>query len=429
MQNKIAVVGAGGKMGSGIALLLLLTLQETHTLTLIDQNEDSLVLLKKYLKDQLKKEAERGIIALRGLYKDRQDLVENREIIEFHVEKKLDSVFFATSLEEAKNKDLIFEAIFENVDLKSDVLKSLGNFSQNALILSNTSAIPIHYLEEKAQLKGRMAGFHFYNPPAVQKLLELIVPEESLIAPCEAIAKELGKTVVIAKDVAGFIGNGIFMREILFSIRLLNTLIEEKSMPFSKVLTTLDGITKTFLFRPMGIFQLTDYVGIDVAVNVCKVMAEFLDDPTMESPLLKQMLVLGKKGGHQGDSGQRDGFFRYEEGKPVAVFDLESNTYHPLEKEDYQALSWKVLSKEKDAENQIAAFYESFLGEDSLEASISLKYLFFERDLSSLLVKTGVAKSLEDITCVLKLGFYHLFGPTAPFLNTLENFCNNRYCP
>lgn len=448
-SKKIAVIGAGGKMGSGIALLLLSALSKkkgTTILTLIDQDEESLMRLKKYLKEQLKRESERSIIELRELYKSRADLIENHDIVQYHVDSAFDAVFFGTSLEEAKDMDLLFEAVFEEMELKKTLLRKLGLQSPKALILSNTSSIPIHYLEEQAELKGRIAGFHFYNPPAVQKLVEIIVPKDSrqeLITACQEIAKELGKSCVVAKDAAGFIGNGIFMREILFTLKLVPMIVKEEKIPEHEAIVLLDMITKTFLFRPMGIFQLTDYVGLDVAVNVFGIMSHFLEDKSIESPLLKKMLSLGKKGGHQGDSGQREGFFRYHDGEPEAVFDAEAHAYIPIEGFKERCLkligssiakapAWKTLTKEKDAEKKIEAFYARFLCEETLGAELTLKYLLFEKDISFLLVKTGVAKNIEDISSVLKLGFYHLYGPDAPFLGAIEaNFVNKteRYIP
>lgn len=422
-----AVIGAGGKMGSGIALVLIkaLALEKNKALvSLIDQDEAALIRLKKYLKEQLKKEAERQIINLRELYKDNQSLVENHDIVAFHVESALDAVFFSTSLEDTKNKELIFEAVFEEIDLKVAILKKAAKFSPQGIIFSNTSSIPIHFLEEQAGLKGRIAGFHFYNPPAVQKLVEVI---SSADLGCFHIGKELGKTCVPSKDVAGFIGNGFFMREILFSLKLL----KKMETKLSESILILDLVTKTFLFRPMGIFQLIDYVGIDVAVNVFAIMSHFLDDPTFDAELLKRMLSLGKKGGHQGDSGQKDGFFKYTKGEISHIFDLDLNQYLPIQGELEKCIhalgtplntapSWKTLSKEKDPEKSIRDFYMTFTRGDSLATNLTLKYLDFEKNISFLLVKTEVAKNLHDISTILKLGFFHLFGPDSQFFKELD---------
>jgi len=378
LNKKIGVIGAGGKMGSGIALLVA---RPGRTVCLIDPDEGALVRLKKYLREQLKKEAEKAIIKLREVYQDKPHLVDNEDIVRHHVELCFESLFFSTALEEIQGADLVFEAAPEDIALKTDILKKVALLAPSALVLTNTSSIPISYLEEESGLEGRIAGFHFYNPPAVQRLVEIVSPNPNLLKPCEELARELGKTPVISKDVAGFIGNGVFIREVLFSLKLL----DKMEMPLPEAIATLDLITRVFLFRPMGIFQLVHYVGIDVVANIFKVMRRFLDDPSFDPELLKKLQV-----------------------PPAEPKDVSPS----LE----LAPTWKELSKEKNPEERIADFYRTFMNERSLGLDIALKYLFFEKDVAFLLVKTGVAKSLHDVSEVLKLGFYHLYGPDSAFI-------------
>lgn len=444
--KKISVVGAGGKMGSGIALLVLLKLSfqqgEKGALHLIDMSESALSRLKHYLKEHLKKESERNIILLREMYRDREDLVENSEIVQHHIDKAMDRVYFGTAFEESAGSDLLFEAVFEKIDLKVDLLKRIGALSKEGIILTNTSSIPIGFLEKSAAVEGRIAGFHFYNPPLVQKLLEVVVPEEAgekLLDSCLKIAKELDKTAVVSKDVAGFIGNGIFIREILLTLKIFEELKEE--MPPHLALLVLNGVTKDLLLRPMGIFQLIDYVGVDVALNIILSMRRFLEDPSMQSPLLEEMVRKGRTGGHLGDSGQKEGFFRYKGHEVEAVLDLEKNEYRHLDadikaqveslsgEKHPSTISWKSLSKEAKKDPLIEEFIISTIKHDTLGAHIMMRYLRFLRDASLLLVKGGVASSIEDISKVLKLGFYHLYGPDARFLTMMEAVSCKGCCP
>ena len=111
----------------------------------------------------------------------------------------------AAGLEAARDCTLLFEAVPESEDLKAGLLRRLRKTCPpEALFLSNTSSIPIHRLDAAAGLDGRVVGFHFYNPPAIQKLLELIPGEGTrpgLVRLAEELARRFGKTVVRSRDV------------------------------------------------------------------------------------------------------------------------------------------------------------------------------------------------------------------------------------
>lgn len=444
--KKIAVVGAGGKMGSGISLLVLIKLafqkNGNASLHLIDRSESALARLKHYLKEHLKKESEKRIILLREMYQGRKDLIENADIVQYHLDKAMERVYFSIAVEEVCGSDLIFEAVFEKIDLKLEILKKIATLSENGVVLSNTSSIPIGFLEKNAGIKNRIAGFHFYNPPLVQQLVEVVVPKEAekkLLPFCLKLAKELGKTPVVSNDTAGFIGNGMFAREILLTMKLYEEL--RKEMPAHLAVLVLNGVTKDLLMRPMGIFQLIDYVGVDVALNILSSMARFLEDPSMKAPLLEEMAEKGRTGGHSGDSGQNEGFFRYKGHDAEAVYDAVNDGYRPLdsalkgqaesligEKSD-PSLSWKALSKALDKDAKIEERILSILKNETLGSKLLMSYLRFLRDGAELLVRGGVAQSTEDVSKVLKLGFYHLYGPDARFLTLMESTSCKGCCP
>ncbi len=245
LQN-VAVVGAAGKMGSGISLLLLQEMAHIEAeqkgkagtgafrLILIDTSEKGLDALRHYLHEQILKYAEKNINDLRRFYVRNPKLVSNQEIIEAFVEGALDLIHCETSLEKAKHATLIFEAIIEDVEAKVQLFKSLvAGRKDEAYFFTNTSSIPISILNEKAQLHNRLIGFHFYNPPAVQKLLEVIAPdhmEPALKSLALELAKRLRKTVVHSGDVAGFIGNGHFIREALFACHKVHELTSQYTL-------------------------------------------------------------------------------------------------------------------------------------------------------------------------------------------------------
>ena len=184
LQN-VAIIGAGGKMGSGIAILLLsemmrLKLSPEHKdkkfrLNLFDVNDDLLDGLKGYLRAQLRKVAEKGCVGLRHSYADDPSLVENYEIIDRYIDDAMVLVRFGNFLEMAKDSHLVFEAIVENEKIKIDVFKKLTELcGPDTFFFTNTSSIPIKTLDAGAGLDGRIIGFHFYNPPVVQKLADIL---------------------------------------------------------------------------------------------------------------------------------------------------------------------------------------------------------------------------------------------------------------
>ncbi|MBM3310913.1 MAG: 3-hydroxyacyl-CoA dehydrogenase family protein, partial [Candidatus Aminicenantes bacterium] len=339
--ENVAVLGAAGKMGSGIVLLTALEMADlgldpenkgrTFVLNAVDVSSAALSGLTKYLRSQVLKAAEKKVNALRKAYESREDLVENEDVICQYVDDVLALVRPTTSLEAAAEATLVFEAVNENPDLKVKLLSKIeaGN-PKKPWYLTNTSSIPIQELDQKVGLGGRVVGFHFYNPPAVQKLVEVIragTTASDLAEFAVQYAKRLRKTVVPSRDVAGFIGNGHFMRDALHGIGEAERLSSEHG--FVDAVYMVNKVTQEFLIRPMGIFQLVDYVGLDVCQFILKVMNDRLPNTVLHSPLLDRLIAAGVKGGQYADGSQKDGFLKYEKGRPTGVLDPESGAYVP----------------------------------------------------------------------------------------------------
>lgn len=433
--RNVAVIGAGGKMGRGISLLLLqemshleLSITEklgsgVFRLHLIDVSEKGLDGLYHYLRHQLLRHAEQSIIKLRDLWKNNRKLVSNEEIINAYVEGALAIVRFGTEFSAAKDSTLIFEAVAEDVSIKVSLYKHLESVNHNTpLYFTNTSSIPIQFLASESGISGRMVGFHFYNPPAVQKLLELIVPEgteASVKHLSEQLAGRLHKIIAHSNDIAGFIGNGQFIREILFTLEKVHTLSEQA--PLSKAIVFYDRVTCDLLIRPMGIFQLIDYVGLDVIHQITKVMANFLPDANFKVPLVDQLIAKGVRGGQHADGTQLDGFFRYEHGKPKSVYALETGEYqalpdlsHWLEPLPEGWKPWKKMQKEPDLKQALQIYFQSLFHAETQGAKAAREFLHHSRVISEKLVRERVAHKLEDITTVVTNGFFHLYGPDFP---------------
>ncbi|ADI38821.1 3-hydroxyacyl-CoA dehydrogenase family protein [Waddlia chondrophila] len=427
--TSVAVVGAGGKMGSGISLLLLREIacleaskegqvgSGAYTLTLIDSNVKSLSGLRNYLRAQMTRFAEKQINDLREYYKNDQRLVSNQEMIEAFVQGAIDCLRFEEEIAQAKNAHLIFEAIVEEMDVKTRVFSELKKTaSESALFFTNTSSLPIGVLAEASGLKGRMIGYHFYNPPAVQKLLEIIPAAEngeSFAALADELAKRLGKIIVYSKDVAGFIGNGHFLREINEALKEVSEL--ESSYTLVEALCFIDQMTRDLLIRPMGIFQLFDYVGIDVLFRVMQIMAHYLKIE-FHSGLIDQMVAAGCTGGQYSDGSQKDGFFQYRGHTIEKIYDLKAKAYVDLPNDligelPKGHLPWKVMGKEKNREELLKRYLRNLFELDTLAARIASSHLLRSRDIARKLVADGVARSIDDVNTVIVNGFYHLYGP------------------
>jgi len=295
----------------------------------IDVSDEALKGVMKYLRGQVVKAAEKKIVALRAVYKDHAALIENSEIIDQYVADVMLHVMPTTRLEVAFHSTLVFEAIKEDPELKVKIFSYiLGNTATDPWFFTNTSSIPIHELDEKAKLGGRIIGFHFYNPPAIQKLVEVIHAKNTLKEVGEfalLLAKNLRKVVVQSNDIAGFIGNGHFMRDILHAAGEVERL--KKELGLVEAIYVMNRISQDYLIRPMGIFQLIDYVGVDVCSYIMGVMQSYTKTENLHCPLLDLLLARDVKGGQFADGSQKDGILKYEKGRIVGVYDPEKKDY------------------------------------------------------------------------------------------------------
>ncbi len=437
--RNVAVLGAAGKMGSGITMLTALEMAaqsllpenvgQSYILYAIDVNNENLAGLLRYIENQASKYAEKNTVYLRKVYEDRADLVENEEIIREYVKHTLSIIRPVNRIENAAEVNLVFEAASENPDLKIDLFRQIEKVNPSKpWYLTNTSSIPISRLEKEAGLAGRIIGFHFYNPPAVQKLIEIIPTHstsEDLRQFALDLARTLKKVIVFSNDKAGFIGNGHFMRDILFATGKVAQLAEE-GLSETQAIYILNKVSHELLVRPMGIFQLVDYVGIDVCQYIMQVMAPYYPEERLHSSLLDRMLDAGVKGGQYPDGSQKDGFFKYEKGKIVGVYDLSTKTYIDVNLLDAHArewgkpwpegvLQWKVAVKMGNPYEALAQYFSGLKGMVSKSAKLAMEYGKASAEIAIKLVNTGVALSEEDVNTVLRTGFYHVYGPVNSF--------------
>ena len=432
--KNVAVIGAAGKMGSGIAALIgqemaKLKLRpenkdKVFRLNLIDISESALDGLSAYLRKMNTKGAEKSIGVLRDIYKDRADLVENSEIIEQFTGDIASLTRFGTSLQLAKDAHVVFEAIVENLDVKIKVYKGLNEMcSDDTFFLTNTSSIPISVLDEKAGLSGRVVGYHFYNPPVVQRLVEVITAKstsEDLSEFAATLGKALRKKLIPANDIAGFIGNGHFTRDGLFALEKADELKGDYTPPGA--LYVMNKVSQDFLVRPMGIFQLIDYVGIDVFQCILNVMREHLGDESLQSELVNSFTEKGVLGGQHADGSQKDGFLKYEKNRPVGVYDINKGEYKMFQgwqeeldskigKPSEGFAPWRALLMDGKKAEKLSVYFSNLKADKGLGADLARQYMRKTKEIAKGLVDQGVANSADDVNAVLTNGFYWLYGP------------------
>lgn len=436
--RNVTVLGAAGKMGSGILLLTAVEMADLslkpenkgipYCLNAMDLSQEGLAGLLRYLKVQVTKIAEKKIVWLRKMYADRADLIENEEILNQYVFDVLSLVRPVTKVEVAYESNLIFEAVSENKDLKIKIFTQIDENNPNKpWYFTNTSSVPINLIDEGAKLDGRVLGFHFYNPPAIQKLVELILPKNP-DAGMEGFAKDyavkLKKIIVPSNDYAGFIGNGHFMRDSLHAITEVERLKNE--MPFVEAVYIVNKVAQDYLVRPMGIFQLIDYVGIDVVQFIMNVMNPFLKDEDLHSNLLDNLIKLSVKGGQNSDGSQKDGFLKYEKGRPIAVFNPNTKEYEAISnyqekcdaklgKHPNPKISWKTTIRRKDKNQVFAEFFSTMKSIPDFGAQLAMNYGKRSNEIGRLLVSTGVANNEADVNTVMLTGFFHAYGPVNDY--------------
>ena len=279
---RLAVIGAG-EMGHGIAELAAL---HGHEVAMRDVKQELL---------------DRGMERIRwSLGK----LVEKNQIRPEQRDEVLARIRVTTDLAQAtRDAAIVIEAIFEDLDLKKRVFRELDRAApKDAILASNTSALPITNMARATKRPHKVVGMHFFNPPMLMPLVEVIRADTTDDATLEAavgLAKSLGKTVVVVKkDVPGFI-----------TTRVLGPYFEEAAWIHDTERVPIETIDAAMRFRagfPMGPFELADQVGIDVLHHLIK-------NANRPVPRSVQTLIDEKKFGRKVD----EGYYSYKGGRPT----------------------------------------------------------------------------------------------------------------
>lgn len=283
MIRQIAVIGTG-TMGRGIAYLAAVS---GHDTVVFDADRAALDGAKGWIESTL----------LKG--------VEKSKLTSEAAEAALRRVHLATDIEPAvRAADLIIEAVPENLELKSDIFAQADLFcSEETILASNTSSISITKLAGNVERRDRFIGLHFFNPPHLMKLIEIVRGERTsaeTAAEMQELAKKMGKEAIVVRDTPGFATSRLGVAIGLEAIRML-----EEGVASAE---DIDRAMELGYNHPMGPLRLTDLVGLDVRLGIAEYLAGSLG-PRFEPPqLLRDMVAEGKLGKKTGR-----GFYEWNE--------------------------------------------------------------------------------------------------------------------
>jgi len=269
--KKVGVVG-GGLMGSGIAQTAA---QAGYEVLLAEVSQELL---------------DRGMARVNGAW---DMLTKKGKITADQATEYRGRINGTLDMKDFADRDLVIEAIIENMDEKKKLFSTLdGIVPAGAIIASNTSSLPIIEMASVTQRQEHIAGLHFFNPAPVMKLVEIvrtIATSDETTESLRAFAQSLGKTPIIAKDTAGFVGNFLLIPYMLSAVRM-----------YENGLATMEDIDtgmKLGCGYPMGPFELLDYVGLDTTLYAAEAIYREYPDPAYAPPtLLRRMVQAGRYG-------------------------------------------------------------------------------------------------------------------------------------
>ncbi|MES2134261.1 MAG: 3-hydroxybutyryl-CoA dehydrogenase [Bacteroidota bacterium] len=284
MKN-ITVIGSG-TMGNGIAHVFA---QHGYSVSLVDISEQALQKALATISKNIDRQVTKGTMT------------------EADKTNTLNNIKTFTKLEEgAKTADLVVEAASENVKIKMDIFKQLDEICpKNTILASNTSSISITQIAAVTKRPDKVIGMHFMNPVPVMKLIEVIRGYSTSNEVCHLImetSKKLNKIPTEVNDYPGFVANKILMPMINEAII---TLYEGVAG-----VEEIDTVMKLGMAHPMGPLQLADFIGLDVCLNIMRVLQDGFGNPKYAPcPLLVNMVAAGHLGVKSGK-----GFYDYSGG-------------------------------------------------------------------------------------------------------------------
>ena len=281
-MSTVVVVGAG-LMGSGIAQVSAVA---GHDVVMSDVAEDALGRATSAIEKSLARFAEKGAIG------------------QADAEEALARISTTTDLDAASNADIVVEAVIENVELKAEIFAELDRLApEDAILATNTSAIPITRIAAATKRPESVVGTHFFSPVPMMKLCELVrglKTSDETLAAARTWAEGIGKTcIVVNRDVAGFVTTRIITALANEAIRLVETGVASPE--------DVDTACRLGFGHAMGPLATTDLTGVEVMRNASMSIYNETANPAFYPPeLLTRMIAAGDLGRKSGR-----GFYTY----------------------------------------------------------------------------------------------------------------------
>jgi 3-hydroxybutyryl-CoA dehydrogenase len=278
----VGVVGAG-TMGSGIAHVFA---RSGFNVLLCDVEQRFLDRALSQIRTNLAREAAKG------------------KLSEAEIEPALARIAPTVDRETLSGADFVVEAASERFEVKAEIFLALDRIlPASAVLATNTSSISITKLAAQTNRPAQVIGMHFFNPVPVMALVEVVrglATDDTTFGTVHALARKLGKTPVAVNDAPGFVSN-----------RVLMPLINEAAFAVMEGVATPEAVDQVFklgMAHPMGPLTLADFIGLDVCVDILRVLQDGFGDPKYSPcPLLVRMVDAGWLGRKSGR-----GFYTYE---------------------------------------------------------------------------------------------------------------------
>lgn len=283
MSKQLAVVGAG-LMGSGIAQVAA---QAGYDVVMRDVTDEALA---------------RGRAAIERSY---AKFVDKGTLGAGEAQTALARITTTTDIEAAATADITVEAVFEQLEVKHDVFRSLDRICrEDAILATNTSAIPITKIATATEHPERVVGTHFFSPVPMMKLCEVVrghKTSDETLARARSFAEEIGKTVVVVnRDVAGFVTTRLICALAMEAVRLHEAGVATAD--------DIDTACKLGFGHAMGPLATVDLTGVDILAHATRnIYDETQDEKFFPPELLSRMVTAGELGRKTGR-----GFYAYE---------------------------------------------------------------------------------------------------------------------
>ncbi len=295
----IAVVGAG-QMGHGIAHVML---RAGHRVVLLDVSPELVESGAKRIIKGLARDVEKERMTAE---EREQALTRLKTAVMPTKPAAISSIVTGISIlskPDLAAADIIIEAVTEKFEVKAAVFRSLEpHCPPETIFASNTSSISITRLAAATDRPGKFVGLHFFNPVPVLKLVEVVPGLQTAPETVEkaiALATSAGKTPVRVNDFPGFVSNRVLMPMINEAVFCLMEGVADAA--------GVDNVMKLGMNHPMGPLELADLIGLDVCLDILKVLYEsFHDSKYRPCPLLEKMVAAGWLGCKTGR-----GFYEY----------------------------------------------------------------------------------------------------------------------